>query len=250
MKWKHLVLSAVLAFTSLQTTQARAISLGSADSFALLGGAGVTNTGSSVINGNVGSAPTPAVTGFPPGIVNNGILYAAADSVTTQAHTDLIAAWTEAQAAPGGTTGPADLGGASLVPGVYTYATSAPWTAGTLTLDGQGNPDAEWIFQIGSSLTTPGAATVALINGASPDHVFWQLGSFASIGATNTFAGNILAQTDITLGGGTLDGRALAITGTVAITAAETVNAVIPEPGTFLLLGSGLVSLLAFKKRA
>jgi hypothetical protein len=90
MNCDHLVLSAILAFASLQTQAA--VLLGSAGSFGLLGGSGVTNTGSSVINnGNVGSSPTPAVTGFPPGVVNNGILFTAADPVTAQAHTVLLA---------------------------------------------------------------------------------------------------------------------------------------------------------------
>ena len=213
----------------------------------------MSNTGSSVINnGNVGSSPTSTVTGFPPGVVNNGTLFTAADPVTSQAHADLGTAATAAQTAPGGTPGPADLGGATLNPGVYTYATTAPWTAGNLTLNGQGNPNAQWIFQIGSGLTTPAGAMVVLSNGASADHVFWQIGSSATLGASNTFAGNILALTSITLGGGTLNGRALAIDGLVSISTAETVNvpgAAVPEPGTFLLLGSGLVSLLALRKR-
>ena len=88
---------------------------------------------------------------------------------------------------------------------------------------------------------------MSLINGASPDQVFWQLGSSATLGATNTFAGNILAQASITLGGGTLNGRALALDGAVTIATAQTVN--VPEPGTFLLLGFGLVSPAAFRKR-
>jgi hypothetical protein len=104
--------------------------------FRALGGSGVSNTDLSVVNdGDVGSSPTPAVTGFPPGVVNNGILYAVADPATAQAQSDLITAYTAAQIAPG-TPGPADLGGATLEPGVYTYASTAPWTAGTLTLDG------------------------------------------------------------------------------------------------------------------
>jgi hypothetical protein len=182
-------------------------------------------------------------------VVNNGILYTAADLATAQAHTDLITAYTAAQTASGGTPGPADLGGANLSPGVYTYATTAPWTAGTLTLDGLVNSNAQWIFQIGTGLTTPAGAAVSLLNGALGDHVFWQVGSSATLGATNTFAGNILAQTSITLGGGTLAGRALAIDGLVSITTAETVNIPVPEPGTLLLLVSGLVSLFASKKR-
>jgi hypothetical protein len=96
-------------------------------------------------------------------------------------------------------------------------------------------------------LTTPAGVTVVLLNGASAYHVFWQVGSFATLGAGDAFAGNILAQTSITLGGGTLDGRALAIDGLVSITAAETVN--VPEPATCLLLASGLVGLIASRKR-
>ena len=246
MRGKTLILLAITALAGFPLQAEAGIILGTAGDFGVLGGSAVTNTGSSVINGNVGSAPTPAVSGFPPGVVN-GILYTTADPATAQAHTDANTAYTVAKNAPGGTPGPADLGGASLNPGVYTYASTAPWTAGTLTLDGLGDPNAQWIFQIGSGLTTPSGASVVLLNGASPDHVFWQIGTSATLGATNTFAGNILAQTNITLGGGTLDGRALAIDGLVSITAAETVN--VPEPGTCLLLVAGLVSLFASRKR-
>jgi hypothetical protein len=238
-----------MAFAGLQAQANASIVLGSAGSFGLLGGSGVTNTGSSVINnGNVGSAPTPSVSGFPPGLVNNGILYLAADPATAQAHTDLITAYTAAQGALGGVTGPADLGGATLTPGVYIYTSAAPWTAGTLTLNGLGNPNAQWIFQINSTLITPAGAAVLLENGASPNNVFWQVGSSATLGATNTFAGNILAETSITLGGGTLYGRALAINGAVSISTAETVN--VPEPGTFAMLGVliGLFVLLGLTR--
>ena len=210
----------------------------------------MTNTGSSTVNnGNVGSAPTATVTGFPPGVVNGGILFTVADPVTAQAHTDLQAAYTAAANATGGVAGPGNLGGATLTPGVYTYATTAPWAgAGTiLTLDGAG----EYIFQIGTAITTPANAVVSLINGASSDQVFWQLGTAATLGAANNFAGNILAGSSITLGGGTLNGRALALVEAVTISTAEIVNvpAAIPEPGTFMLLGFGLVSL-AFGRRS
>ena len=246
MRGKTLILLAIAALAGFPLQAKADIMLGTAGDFAVLGGSAVTNTGSSVINGNVGSAPTPAVTGFPPGVVN-GVLYLAPDPATAQAHTDANTAYTAAKNAPGGTAGPADLGGANLSPGVYTYAVAAPWTAGTLTLDALGDANAQWIFQIGSTLITPAGATVSLLNGASPDHVFWQVGSSATLGATNTFAGNILAQTSITLGGGSLHGRALAIDGAVTISVAETVN--IPEPGTLLLLVCGLVTVFASKKR-
>ena len=195
MRSKTLIPLAIAALAGLSLQAQAAIMLNSAGGFGLLGGSGVSNTGSSVINnGSVGSSPTPAVTGFPPGLVNNGLLYRAADPVTAQAHTDLIAAYTAAQTAMGGVAGPADLGGATLTPGVYTYAAIAPWSSGTLTLDGQSDPDAQWIFQIGSALTTPAGAVVSLVNGVSPDHVFWQVGSSATLGSANTFAGKMSSR--------------------------------------------------------
>jgi hypothetical protein len=231
--------------------QAVLVPMGTAANFAVLGGSGVTNTGSSFITGDVGSSPTSTITGLTPVMVN-GILYLAADSATTLAHTDLITAYTAAANALGGAPGPGDLGGALLTPGIYTYAAIAPWTAGTLTLDGQFDPSAQWIFQIGSALTTPASAAVSLINGASANNVFWQIGSTLTLGATNAFAGNILANTSINLGGGSLDGRALAVNGLVSISVAENINvpivATIPEPATLCLLGFGALSLIRRKK--
>jgi hypothetical protein len=231
----------VVAVAAIGTSQAAApISLGTAANFAILGGSGVTNADSSTfITGNVGSSPTPAVTGLTAAMVD-GILYLDdANSVTASAHADLITAYNAAAGATGGVQGPNDtngLGGATLAPGVYTYDAAAPWSDGNLTLDGQGNPNAQWIFQIGTALTTPADAKVLLINGASANHVFWQMGSSLTLGANNAFAGNILAHTSITLGGGTLNGRALAITGAVTISvAAEIITVLEPATGNILV---------------
>ena len=229
------------------TSQAAPIDLGTAADFAILGGTGVTNTGTSFITGDVGSSPTSTIIGLTAAMVD-GTLYLAADPATTLAHTDLIAAYTAAANATGGVVGPADLGGANLTPGIYTYAAIAPWTSGALTLDALGDSSVQWIFQIGSALTTPATAAVVLINGASANNVFWQIGSTLTLGATNAFAGNILANTSINLGGGTLDGRALAINGLVSISVAENITIPVPEPATIALLSIGVLSLIRRKK--
>ena len=201
------------------------IDLGTARSFGVLAGSGVTNSGNTDINGNVGSSPTPAITGFPPGEAN-GIIYRAAGPVVVQAKLDLTTAYNAAAAASDGNnlTG-VDLSGRTLDSNVYDFNTTASFSSGNLTLDGEGNSNAQWIFKIGTALTTAADFNVVLINGAEPNHVFWQVGTFATIGIRNNFVGTILANTSITLnGGGTLNGRALAGTGAVTISSAEDIN--------------------------
>jgi hypothetical protein len=190
---------------------ATAPSLGAADSFGVLGAQAVTNTGPSVITGDLGIWPKNAssVTGFPPGTYT-GTLHAA-DGVAQQAQSDVTTAYNDLAGQPctGDLTGQ-DLGGKTLTPGVYCFSTSAGLT-GTLTLNALGNPDAVWVFQIGSSLTTASGSSVVFSNGGSPCNVFWQVGSSATLGTTTTFVGNILALASITLNNGaSLDGRALA----------------------------------------
>jgi uncharacterized repeat protein (TIGR01451 family) len=191
-------------------------SLGTAQSFAVLGGSTVTNTGPSVITGDLGVYPGTAVTGFPPGTVTGTIH--SADATAEGAQTDTGTAYNNlaGQTCTDTLTGQ-DLGGQTLAPGVYCFATSAQLT-GTLTLDGEGNANAVWVFQIGTTLTTASSASVVLINGAQNCNVFWQVGSSATLGTDTTFIGNILALASITLTTDTIvSGRALAQTGAVTL---------------------------------
>ncbi|HUG16965.1 MAG TPA: ice-binding family protein [Thermomicrobiales bacterium] len=189
--------------------------LGSARSFAILGSSTVTNTGATVITGNLGLYPGTAVTGFPPGTVN-GTMHVA-DAVALQARSDVTAAYIDlaGRACDFDLTGQ-DLGGMTLIPGVYCFSSTAQLT-GTLTLDALGDPDALFIFQIGSSLTTASGSSVLMTSG-SPCNVFWQVGSSATIGTTTSFVGNILALTSIWLtNGASIEGRALARNGEVTM---------------------------------
>ena len=183
--------------------------------FAVLGGASVTNTGPSEVTGDLGVSPGTSVTGFPPGQVHGSIHIADADAL--QAHADVIATYDTAvaQIPDAGLSG--DLGGLTLTPGVYNAPTSLALT-GTLTLDAQSDRNAEWVFQIGSTLTTATASRVLLINGATARNVIWQIGSSATLGTDTAFAGRILALTSITVNAGvTIQGQALAINGSVTL---------------------------------
>lgn len=225
------------------------INLGNADSFAVLAGQTVTNTGSTVITGNLGVWPGNSVTGFPPGIVN-GTIYAG-DAVAQNAQSSLTTAYNTAAGLPFNVnlTGQ-DLGGLTLTAGVYHFDSSAQLT-GTLTLNAQGDPNAFFLFQIGSTLTTASNSSVVFINGGEGDNVFWQVGSSGTLGTDTTFAGNILALTSITLDtSATIGcGRALARNGAVTLdtnvisidtNGCET-GPPVPEPSTFLFLAIGLI---------
>ncbi len=192
--------------------------LGQATSFAVLGASAVTNTGPSVVNGDLGISPNNAssITGFPPGTVV-GTTHAA-NAVALQAQNDTTTAYNNlaGQALTTDLTG-TDLGGLTLTPGVYRFSTSAQLT-GALTLNALGNPNAVWVFQIGSTLTTASASSVVMTNGGSACNVFWQVGSSATLGTTTSFAGNILALVSITLNtGANAVGRTLARTGAVTL---------------------------------
>ena len=204
---------ALLASTALAAQPP--VGLGTADSYAVLAGQTVTNTGPSTINGDLGVTPGAAITGFPPGTVNGTIH--AADAVALQAQSDLTTAYNDAAGRTPPAAVPADLGGLTLTGGVYKSASALQLT-GALTLDAQGDPNTVFIFQAASTLITASASHVNLINGAQPCNVFWQVGSSATLGTSSVFVGNILALTSVSMNNAvTVQGRALARNGSVTM---------------------------------
>ncbi len=188
------------------------VNLGTTDAFVVLGGAGVSNTGPSVLNGDLGISPGTSLTGFGLPAVVNGATHNN-NGVASQAQLDLATAYDVAAAQPvlpaNDLTG-TDLGERTLTAGAYNYSSSAQLT-GALTLDAEGNPNAQFIFEIGSTLTTASASSVVLINGASACNVHWQVGASATLGTTTAFQGNLMTLADISLNNGaTVIGRLLA----------------------------------------
>jgi len=218
-----LVLLASAGFAALLYGRTEAFvipSLGTAQNFAVLAGSTATNVPAvgTIVTGDLGVWPGLAITGFPPGIVNGTIH--AGNAVAMQAQADVTTAYNSLAGLPclpaNNLTGQ-DLGGLTLAPGVYCFNTSAQLT-GTLTLDAQGDPEASFIFQIGSTLVTASNSNVQVINGAQGCGAFWQVGSSATLGTGTSFIGSILALASVTLNtNATLSGRALARTGAVTM---------------------------------
>jgi hypothetical protein len=205
------LLAVMAVFVIRQSTaqaQTATVNLGAASNFAVLASSTVTNTGPTVVTGDLGVSPGSAVTGFPPGVVVGTIH--AADAAAAAAQVALTAAFNDAATRAPATPIPPDIGGLSLTPGVYRAATSLGIT-GTVTLNGQGDPNAVFIIQVPTALTTASTSVVSLINGTSPCNVFFVVGSSATLGTGSTFAGNILAQASITATTGVnVTGRLLA----------------------------------------
>ena len=215
-----LALAVSVAFAAVPAAaQASQVNLATAGPFVVLGASTVTNTGPSVLNGDLGVSPGTALVGFGAPATVNGATHAN-DAVASQAQSDLTTAYGVAAGqpvAPANDLTGTNLGNRTLTAGAYRYSSSAQLT-GTLTLDAQGDPNAQFVFEIGSTLTTASASSVALINRASPCNVFWQVGSSATLGSTTAFRGNVMALTDISLdSGASVIGRLLARNGQITL---------------------------------
>ena len=195
------------------------VGLGLADPFAVLAGTpSIENTGLTVVTGNLGIDPAAAVNGFggPPNGTVIGEIHAD-DTVAEAAKAALVTAYDDAASRPVTDTD-ATIGGRVLVSGVYNAGGATLDLTGTVTLDGQGDPTAVWIFQATSDLVTASSSVVALINGAQACNVFWQVTSSATLGSGSTFVGTILALTSITIDSTVaISGRVLARNGTVTM---------------------------------
>lgn len=199
------------------------INLGTAAPNGIMAGTAFTCVTGGTINADIAISPGSTVTGFPPCVITG--TQNLANAVAAQAQIDLTAAYNQAAGLacpPANNIGTTDIGGTTKAPGVYCSASTIGVT-GALTLDGQGDPNAFWVFQAGSGLTTAG--DIVLINGAQAKNVYWQVGSSATIGTASQWKGNILALTSITLvDNANLIGRALARNGAVSLGTNNTIT--------------------------
>jgi len=262
------VMASVLALSFLvDNAHAGAITLGTASAFGVLGDAGVTNTGPSLIDGSVsGSTGTPAVTGFPPGTVvpGTGTLYTTGPGSSTPFTDATIAYDTAIDQVPTESLAGTNLGGLTLAPGVYSFSSAAQLT-GMLSLDAEGSDDASWTFQIPSSLISASASSVEIIDAGSPGafegSITWAIGSSATLGDNTTFLGTIISQAASTLDTGATIACGRVISLGAAVTLDDSVidaapedcavsgaivgppSSVTPEPRTLELLLFGLLAM-------
>jgi len=193
-----------------------AVPLATAGNFVVLGGSTVTNTGLTVVSGgDLGVSPGSAVTGFfivdgGPGVMNGGAIHAG-DATAATAQSDLTIAYNDAAGrTTNAITVSGDLTGLTLAPGLYK-STSSLAISGALTLSALGNPNATWIIQMASTLTTGPGSQVILSGGAKASNIVWQVGTSATLGTNSVFKGIIMADQAITVNtGAQVDGRVLA----------------------------------------
>ncbi len=214
-----LLLATMTVLTAGRAVAATAPTLGDAASFAVLGGSTVTNTGTSEVHGDLGVSPGTAITGFPPGQqVPPTLLPHAGDQAAGDAQADLVGAYNTLSAEPctQDLTGQ-DLGGLTLVPGVYCFDSSA-FLTGTLTLNAVDGAASVFVFKTGSTLITAGGSRVEFLNGGTCNGVYWRVGSSATLGTGSLMEGTIVALTSITATtGADVNGRLLARNGAVTL---------------------------------
>jgi hypothetical protein len=207
-----LLLTLSLAFSASAFAAPASVGLGSAASFSVLAGSTVTNTGPTTMFGDLGLSPGSSVTGAPQVLGQTHV----DDPVAIGAKNNLTSAYNDAASRPSNGSAGTDLAGQTFLPGVRVASGALLLSAGAVTLNAQGNPNAVFIFQIGSTLTTASNTSVQLINGAQACNVFWQVGSSATLGTGTVFVGTIMASTTITANtAATIHGRLLAGTGAV-----------------------------------
>ncbi len=263
-KNKILSLALSLVFTlgiAGSVNAATAVSLGTADSFSVLAGTGITNIPTSIIIGNVGLSPLAGsnITGLTT-IQVTGTIYAVDSSgpaglagnnpaLLTLAKADLLTAYNNAAGQSVTATIASELGTTTRTAGVYNSADGKFQITGTLTLDGQGNSDSVFIFKTATTLTTAGSSNVVLTNGAQACNVFWQIGSSATLGTDSFLKGNILALTSITLNGGVnVEGRVLARNGAVTLSANTITKATCVTPPKRRTLSNFIAPLINITK--
>ncbi len=259
------LVSTLLALCALSAHADQITVLATADSFAVLGASTVTNTGATILTGNLGLAPGSSITGFGPGTVVGGSTYIGSGVAATAQADALIGYNFLAALAPTQTLTGTDLGGLTLTSGVYFFASSAQLT-GALTLDFQNLNDANIVFQIGSTLTTASDSSINVINQGTDDNVYFQVGSSATLGSGSALQGDILANTSISFDStASLScGSAIALNGAVTlidntihncsstgsdIGGAADSPAPVPEPESLALLATGLIGTAATIRR-
>ena len=207
-------LLSTMLFASSALGATATVGLGSAASFSALGGTTITNTGPTTMFGDLGLSPGSSVTGAPQVLGQTHV----DDAVAIEAKNDLTTAYNNAASRPSSGSAGTDLAGQTFSPGVYTASSSLLLSSGSVTLNAQGEPNAVFIFQIGSTLITESNTTVSLVNGAQACNVFWQVGSSATLGTGTRFGGTIMALASITANtSATIHGRLLAREGAVTM---------------------------------